>query len=191
MHLHVNDALATLREACASLGLGKSGSKRRCFNRLLAYKKQTDMQLTRELASQPSALASEAGARPVPVAPKLSAEEVKRHELCHYPYAGWCEDCVKMKAVPDRHERDVKRETEKELPILSMDFFHTPKTVVTNGVSAVKALWCLAVADSQTGSVVAIPLKRKGDVRYMCIELMRFVQTLGHPEIVCGQILSP
>ena len=49
----------------------------------------------------------------------------------------------------------------------------------------------LSMIRLQTGSVVAIPLKRKGDVRYMCTELMRFVQTLGHPEIVLRSDFEP
>ena len=47
---------------------------------------------------------------------------------------------------------------------------------------------CLVVHDSATGVIAAIPCESKGDTRYLGIELMRFIQGLGHSSVTlkCG-----
>ena len=53
---------------------------------------------------------------------------------------------------------------------------------------AQRALKCLVVHDSATGVIAAIPCESKGDTRYLGIELMRFIQGLGHSSVTlkCG-----
>ena len=46
-----------------------------------------------------------------------------------------------------------------------------------------RALKCLVVHDSATGMIAAIPCESKGDTRYLGIELMRFIQSLGHSAV--------
>ncbi len=91
--------LATIRQACSALGLGRSGGKVKCLERI---KKHLESQ---ELAAQHHAevqLRNEeervAVSPPVPTEP---SDEVRaHHNLTHQPYAAWCEVCVGNRGSP-------------------------------------------------------------------------------------------
>ena len=92
--------LATIRDACTSLGLGRSGGKMKRLERL---KKHLESQ---QLAAQHSAeiqLRKDdervAQSPPIPVEP--SDEDRKRHMWTHPPYAPWCEICVSNRGRQD------------------------------------------------------------------------------------------
>ena len=94
--------LGTIRQACSALGLGRSGGKVKCLERI---KKHLESQ---ELAAQHHAevqLRNE-GER-VAVSPPVRTEpsdEVRAHRnLTHQPYAAWCEVCVSNRGRQDSH----------------------------------------------------------------------------------------
>ena len=42
---------------------------------------------------------------------------------------------------------------------------------------------CLIAHDSSTGSVLAVPCETKGDTRYLGVELIRFIHSMGHATV--------
>ena len=94
-------SLATIRDACSSLGLGGSGGKMKCLERL---KKHLESQ---QLSAQHSAeiqLRKDdervAQSHPIPVEP---SDDRNRHNLTHQPYAASCEICVSNRGRQDGH----------------------------------------------------------------------------------------
>ena len=94
--------LGALRAACEKLGLSKSGSKQRCYDRLKGYVEKQKLSAEVEVAQHgASASSRDPNLQPVPQPPSREAQLL--HECTHLPYAPWCKHCVMMKAVPDRH----------------------------------------------------------------------------------------
>ena len=120
--------------------------------------------------------------------PKPSDEEVLRREVTHLPYAPWCEACVAGKGRPDAHKTDVSSK-DRAIPCVSMDFCYTGKKIepLTPDERVLppdhKRLICLMLFDLQTGSTAAFPVQKKVYVRFLCAEVCRFLNFLGHNEI--------
>ena len=114
-----NCPLATIRQACSAHGLGRSGGKVKCLERI---KKHLESQ---ELAAQHHAevqLRNEeervAVSPPVPTGP---SDEVRAHRnLTHQRYASWCEVCVSNRG---RQDSDVPHpEPYSGASVISLDF---------------------------------------------------------------------
>ena len=120
--LSVHSALGALKAACEKLGLSKSGSKQRCFDRLQAYLQKQKLSAEVEIAQRATDASSrDPNMQPVPVMPSLEAQLL--HEVTHLPYAPWCSHCVMMTAVPDRHMVDPKGS--RAYPTISFDLCYT------------------------------------------------------------------
>ena len=76
IELHEQCALRTLRAACTRLGLGKSGGNNEHIRSHLSLKEQLPV-----------------------VGP--TAEQKRRHCLCHIPFEPWCEFCTAYRARAD------------------------------------------------------------------------------------------
>ena len=101
---------AALRDACRSLGLGTSGSKKILFKRL-----QTAC-AKKEIVEGAALVDGAACAEP-------NLHDHTLHELTHTPYQKWCEICVAVKGRRDRHDAQVK-DARKEAEIC-MDLCYT------------------------------------------------------------------
>ena len=195
--LSVHSALGALKAACEKLGLSKSGSKQRCFDRLQAYLQKQKLSAEVEIAQRATDASSrDPNMQPVPVMPSREAQLL--HEVTHLPYAPWCSHCVMMKAVPDRHMVDPKGS--RAYPTISFDLCYTGYNAesqlegAAEGAAADDAsskLTCLVSHCSHTGSIFALPLPDKSgnSMRSAACELVRFCQLLGHTEVelMCDQ----
>ena len=94
------------------------------------------------------------------------------------------------KGRADLHLSDPSRVQRRELPIISWDFCFTGKTCeqVAEDEEGSK-LTCLVLHDSQSGAVHCVPVHHKGQTKYMCQEILRFISFLGHGEVTirCDQ----
>ena len=132
--------------------------------------------------------------RPQPtVVEQPTPAEVRDHRLTHIPYKPWCEACIQGKARPDSHFSSPERRTDRAITRLSFDLSFTGKDHRA-GPRLVDAeeLWkekiiALNCHDSATGSVAAIPVRRKADIHYMAREVAKFARGLGvgEPELHC------
>ncbi|CAE7449106.1 unnamed protein product [Symbiodinium sp. KB8] len=81
--------LGALRAACEKLGLSKSGSKQRCYDRLKGYVEKQKLSAEVEVAQHgASASSRDPNLQPVPQPPSREAQLL--HECTHLPYAPWC-----------------------------------------------------------------------------------------------------
>ena len=96
--------LRQLRAACNFFGVSQSGSRLKCYQRLVSHMKEMELKAAAEavaaaqlqVARQPR---EQLGIK-VP-----SQEEQDRHCLTHVPYQPWCASCLKHRGRPDRHLR--------------------------------------------------------------------------------------
>lgn len=112
----------------------------------------------------------------------------QKHNLNHLPYANWCPSCVKGKGRPDSHKENAEKHTKRSLPRISFDLFYTSKKVKEPMVEVgekeeISKLVFLALVDSLTGAVSAVPLLNKGDPKMMAKEIVRFVQWLAYSSL--------
>ena len=170
--------LATIRDACTSLGLGRSGGKMKCLERL---KKHLESQ---QLAAQHSAeiqLRKDdqrvAQAPPVPTEP--SDEERNRHNLTHQPYASWCEICVANRGRQDGHR--AHPEPSSGASVVSFDFGYLSRLDTEDDPK----LTALFVRDQHTKLVHAVPTPAKGGryLKYLTTELCRFIVYTQHTSV--------
>eukprot|EP00434_Breviolum_minutum_P041002 symbB.v1.2.036458.t1/scaffold5151.1/size30365/2 len=170
--------LSTIRDACTSLGLGRSGGKMKCLERL---KKHLESQ---QLVAQHSAeiqLRSEddrvVHAPPVPTAP--TDEERARHVLTHQPYASWCEVCVSNRGRQDGHRPHP--EPSSGASVVSFDFGFLNRLETDDDPK----LTALFVHDQHTKLVHAVPTPSKGGryLRYLTTELCRFIVYTQHTAV--------
>ena len=50
-----------------------------------------------------------------------TAAERQLHNLTHWPYKGWCDHCLSMKGLEDRHE-SIPDSRDRDTPIVSFRF---------------------------------------------------------------------
>ena len=203
--------LRQLRAACNFFGVSQSGSRLKCYQRLVSHMKEMELKAAAEavaaaqlqVARQPR---EQLGIK-VP-----SQEEQDRHCLTHVPYQPWCASCLKHRGRPDRHLRTGASRL-SGIPIISLDLCYTKAGEIDRNpqprdrgqqeeeitidlyeederkeaeelrIKELKpALWLIMV-DSQTGALGSVPLKSKGQLSLMAREIMTFIQSLGHVEV--------
>ena len=190
--LTLDSPLRSLRAACAFYRIGQSGGKQKCFNRLMSHQHQLELLMARDLAAQGRAMDKRIPLEQVS-AREPTMEEKKQHELTHLPYEAWCTACLKHRARQDQHRRTGKAH-EQGCPTISFDFCY----VKASGSGAVGgeeedgaqaglevergALLMVAVC-SQTGYLLALPVKSKNQMSLITHELLAFTQILGHEEV--------
>ncbi|CAE7194541.1 unnamed protein product [Symbiodinium sp. CCMP2592] len=162
------------------LGIGKSGGKHTVFARIEQHLK------TQELLQQH---AFQTDGVPLPLEQKFveepTAEQKRRHELSHVPYADWCPHCVKFRAKADKH---VSSKPElRDDSVCSFDFAYTGRSSPAEFEGASKdKLVCLVIKDSHTGAMHAVPTPAKGGpiaFKYLVAEVCRFLNYCGHESV--------
>ena len=180
IELHPGCTLKTLRAACEVLGIGKSGGKQTVFARIEQHLK------TQELLQQHE---FQTDGVPLPLEQKFveepTAEQRRRHELSHVPYADWCPHCVRFRAKADKHVSS-KPEMRAD-SVCSFDFAFTGRSSPAEfeGASNDK-LVCLVLKDSRTGAMHAVPTPAKGGpvaFKYLVAEVCRFLNYCGHESV--------
>ena len=185
---------ATLKAACVYLQISKSGSKSKLWARIAAC---IDKQKIHDAVQASEQMRSEREREPVQQAVNVRPDdynEVLKHNLTHLPYKAWCPACVRGKGRPDVHKQDDNRGTNREHPTISFDLFYTGKRRAETASSAVpvgekEKTICMAVVDSFSRAVHAIPVYNKADARLMAKEISRFINHFGYSvlELRCDQ----
>ena len=217
-HIVVNEveltAVSRLRElrAACFFGVSQSGSRLKCYQRLVSYLKEREIKAAAEAVA---AAEMQVARRPKmqPVIPVPSQEAQDLHALSHVPYQPWCEACLKHRGRPDRHMRTGASRI-GGVPVISLDFAYAKAGEVEREpqrvdrgqeieedmvvdlyeaeqdegqeavrIREVKSTVWLVMTCSQTGTLGAVPLQSKGQLNLMAREVMTFVQNLGHVEI--------
>ena len=182
IEISASSSLATLRAACRFHSLSTSGSKLKCYRRLVNHLQKAELDAAREAANGPEVVLHREP-NPVSIAQPPDEETQKKHQLTHVPYAPWCESCIAFRARPDRRERDDSARV-TGVPCVSLDFCYTrahgddqaPRDVTS-------ALWLVMVC-SHSGFVGCIPLKSKSQINLISREVMNFIQLLGHHDVI-------
>ena len=170
--------LATIRDACSSLGLGRSGGKTKCLGRLkkhleskqLAARHSAEIQLRKDderVAQSP----------PIPIEP--SDEDRNRHNLTHRPYAPWWGICVSNRGRQDG--RRPHPEPSSGASMISFDFGVLSR-LETEDDPKLKALY---ICDQHTKLAHVLPTPAKGGrhLRYLTTELCRFTIYTQHTSV--------
>ena len=190
--LTLDSPLRSLRAACAFYRIGQSGGKQKRFNRLMAHQHQLELLMARDLAAQGRAMderipVEQASAR------EPTVEERRRHELTHLPYQPWCTACLKHRARQDQHRRTGKSH-EQGCPTVSFDFCYVKSSGsgaigeeaedgAQAGLEVERGALLLIAVCSQTGYLLALPVKSKNQMSLITHELLAFTQVLGHEEV--------
>ena len=176
--LTINSALANLRAACATYGISSSGSKAKCFKRLMEHQQKLQMQTV--MNASRDALNAEIR---VPRSPTLSEppdEAIQaQHRLTHVPYEPWCQSCVAHRARADAHHRDGMA-SEGDCPVISFDFFYTK---AGENVKEEETLVAMVMIDNKTGYLGVVPLSFKAQFDLLTKELIAFTSALGYSSI--------
>ena len=193
VHLTPSSPIRSLRAACSYLGISTSGGKVKLFERILSFYDEQQLSVAQEVKASlgPSLVPREQRL----INPPTPAER-RDHELTHQPYQEWCPACIAARARPDAHRTDVHKVVDKAVTSLSFDLSYTGKDFDQTGKPRLveprlvdveegwkEKLIVLNAHDSHTGAVLAVPLSRKGDTKYMARELSRFAMSLGIGEL--------
>ena len=182
VELTPESSLQSLRTALTFHGLSTSGSKSKCFTRLLNHQKQQELEIIHAATEQyHSDLARVPKAVDLKVPP--SEEEQQLHNLSHLPYAPWCPSCVCFRARADKQQRsDGARRA--GTATVSFDFCYTKSVPESMDEKNIDTMVCLVMVDSVTGYLHAVPLRSKNQWSLMVRELLGFAGILGHAEMV-------
>ena len=182
VELTPDSSLQALRTALTFHSLSTSGSKTKCFTRLLNHQKQHELEIIHAATEQyQSDMARVPRAVDVKVPP--SEEEQQLHNLSHLPYAPWCASCVCFRARADKQQRsDGARRA--GVATISFDFCYTKSVPTSMEEKKVDTMTCLVMCDSATGYLHAVPLRSKNQWSLMVRELLGFAGILGHSELV-------
>eukprot|EP00971_Amphidinium_carterae_P237112 4705949-Amphidinium_carterae.1 len=112
----------------------------------------------------------EAAEMKVPVTP--TEEEIRYHNLTHYPYREWCQHCVLGRGRDDKHTKRVEREQEGT-PGIQLDY-----SFLTDGETQVPLL---AAIDNVYHRTLAVWIPLKGADAYVAKCIKTYVQSLGFP----------
>ena len=177
-----DSSIVVLKAACEYMAVSQSGSKSKLWKRLVST---VDKQKILEGTQLATTSLGEGLRSPVPVqlATPPSDDQVQLHMLTHTPYAAWREACVSMKGKPDRHETDPTRVRDREIPVLSFDFFYTGKSMDEQSDEEGLKLTALVAHDSYSGSLTCFPLKGKDDAKHAVHEMVKYLQYLGHGDV--------
>ena len=178
VELNSESSLKALRQACSFHNISTSGSRVKCYKRLVNYMKAQELEAAREAASMSEKMHYRDPL--MQVEPKKPSDaEVAKHNLTHIPFQNWCPHCVAFRSRPDRHERnDLAKDA--QFPTISFDFCFTK--AVGDGEddkTAASAMW-MVMCDNMTGYVGCVPLRSKNQVKLAVCELMAFTQNAGH-----------
>ncbi|CAE7034980.1 unnamed protein product [Symbiodinium sp. CCMP2592] len=182
VELSLASTLNVIRASCKAAGLSQSGSKQRCLDRFKCYLEKQDIALKSEVAQ-----AVEGDSTRVAKGQAMNKEPSKAerdlHNLIHWPFQGWCDHCLSMRGLEDRHQ-SIPDSPDRDTPIVSFDFCYTSVTTDDSDLQHHK-LTILVAHDTATGSVFGLPVASKGKdgLKFAAIELTRFVQSLGHNTI--------
>ena len=118
--LTANSSLAALRAGCAFYGVSSSGSKTKCFQRLVDHAKKLELEMV--MAASREAQRDQERPPLAPASAEVPAEfEQAQHRLTHIPYQAWCPSCISHRARADRHERTGESHA-GPVPTISFDF---------------------------------------------------------------------
>ena len=203
--------LRQLRAACNFFGVSQSGSRLRCYQRLVSHMKERELKPAAEAVAA-AQLQVARQPREQPGIPVPSQEEQEKHCLTHVPYQPWCPSCLKHRGRPDRRLRTGASRL-SGIPIISLDLCYTKAGEVDRRpqpldrgqededavidvyeeeeskeaeelrIKELKPTMWLIMVDSQTGALGSVPLKSKGQLSLMAREIMTFIQGLGHIEV--------
>ena len=172
IELHEGCALSTIRAAATKLGLGKSGGKQTVLERIRSHLAKQRLLETHEV-SQGDAPLLPKEQRPV-VGP--TAEQKRRHCLCHIPFEPWCEFCTAYRARADKHLQ--ARPESREHSTVAFDFCFTERATGVKGDKLV----VLIMKDVHAHAIAAIPTPAKGGsiaYRYLVHEAVKFLNFCG------------
>ena len=180
--LRSTSALAALRAGCCFYNLSTSGSKQKCFQRLLDHAKKLDLQMMTAAAKEAQRQQGREALAPVSAETPTEYEQAK-HRLTHLPYANWCPSCLAHRARPTRHERTGEAHA-GAVPTISFDFFYTKSDGTSGQEGDAQSVIALIVVCSHTNFISCIPLERKSQLDHANRQMVKFVQMLGHGEII-------
>ena len=172
IELHEHCTLSTIRAAATKLGLGKSGGKTTVLDRIRSHLAKQRLLETHELSH------GNAPALPREQAPVVgpSAEQKRRHSLCHIPFEPWCAFCTAYRARADKHLQ--ARPESRENSTVAFDFCFTERATGGKGDKLV----VLIMKDVHTHAIAAIPTPAKGGsiaYRYLVHEAVKFLNFCG------------
>ena len=121
--LRETSSLAALHAGSSFYGVSSSGSKQKCFKRLIEHSKKLELELV--MAAGKEAFEQQERHPLAPVSAEVPTEyEQSQHRLTHVPYKQWCPSCLAHRARADRHERSGESHA-GAVPTISFDYFFT------------------------------------------------------------------
>ena len=180
--LRATSGLAALRAGCSFYGLSSSGSKSKCFERLLNHSKKLELDMI--MAAAKESKRQEERDPLAPVNAEVPTEfEQNKHRLTHLPFENWCPSCVAFRARPDRHENTGESHA-GSVPTISFDYFFTKSDGQPGTEGDPNTITALIVVDSHTSFVTCIPLEKKVQLDHANREIIKFIQMLGYSEVI-------
>ena len=164
------------------MGFQAQGQRQKCFKRLIEHSKKLELESV--MAAAKEAFEQQERHPLSPVSAEVPSEyEQSQHRLTHVPYKQWCSSCLAHRARSDRHERSGESHA-GAVPTISFDYFFTKSDGQAGDSGNSDTITALVVVDSHTGFVSCIPLEGKSQLDHANREIIKFVQMLGHSEVI-------
>ena len=165
VELTSSSTLAVLKQALKHYSLSTTGSKAKCFSRLVNHQKKLEWEIIHSAAKATETdLRREPHPQTLAVLPDQQTQD--RHALTHVPFEPWCESCVAFRARMDPHKRDDSTYA-SGTPTVSFDFCHTKSVPAGHKPQDIKSLCCLVMVCSQTGYMHVTPVRHKNQFDLM------------------------
>lgn len=168
---------ASLKAACAFLGIAATGNRPQLFKTILQRLSKDGLLASHVVEQQLSTEMERVALSPhVPSTP--TEAEMSEHCLTHIPFRDWCTLCIANKSRQDQHQREGHSSSTHS--VVSFDFGFSGR-----GVSDDDSITVLFMHDRATKMMHAVPSLTKGgaSLPYLTSELCRFVISTGHQQV--------
>eukprot|EP00971_Amphidinium_carterae_P161436 3201019-Amphidinium_carterae.1 len=189
--LRFNATRDQMRARLKSLGFSGAGTKAQLWARLTSMelkkkREQRQMQMLAERAEDISAGRIPHTPVILPSPKEPTAEEIKEHNITHFPSQPWCEHCTLGRGVDRAHERTGNAAV-KEPPMVQVDFmFMTSDMTMVDPAEKKDVAYVIFVGyDCGSGFPLAVAVTEQTPTKYLVSSLETFIQRLhGNAEVV-------
>lgn len=169
--------------------MGNQG-KEQLYQRMIEYENKRKTEILKQVRLEEHAEMARLGKKPpsmttLEVSKPPSEEEIRQHEVSHFPIQPWCVECQMGKGVASPHKRQQEIGGSKRDPLTQLDFMLMKK----DGLKAedVKNAWATTLfgvgCEALTPIFTSVPSK-KANMKYTVKTIVWFLRRMCHGKVI-------
>lgn len=166
------------------------GTKEQVYQRMIEYESKRRNELLKEVRLEERAEMARLGKKAPPmstleVPDPPSEEEIRQHEVTHFPIQPWCVECQMGKGIASPHKSKQEIGGSKRDPLTQLDFMFMKKdgSRAENLKNAWATTLCGVDCDTLTPIFTTVPSK-KANVKYTAKTIVEFLRRMCHGKVI-------